>query len=93
MERAGAGAGLALDDHEALDAGTREVVRNLAAKRCEVYVRRWDRFGTVDAVRDAVLCAPPPSAAGAHAVRAPPSAEAVERILQVGPSARRAALG
>jgi len=80
LERAGAGAGLALADHEALHTGTREVVRGLTATGYELYTRQWDHFGKTAAVRDAVLCAPPPPAARYKA--APPSVEAVERILQ-----------
>ena len=53
----------------------------MADKGCEVYVRKWNNFGKTNATRDAILCAPPrPS--NRPLARAPPSAAAVEGILQ-----------
>ena len=81
LERAKATAALALDDLELIGNGTRSVVSAMADKGCEVYVRKWNNFGKTNATRDAILCAPPrPS--NRPLARAPPSAAAVEGILQ-----------
>ena len=87
LERAGKGSVLSLDDHERLGDGVREVAREHADKGVEVYKRRWTSFGSTNAIRDTVLCHPPKVTSGLKA-RAPPSAAAVECILQVRPPTR-----
>lgn len=82
LARAKAGSALALCDHELLGEGTRELMRGLADKGCEVYTRKWDRFGRTAPIRDTVLCHPP-QPARASTPSASPSPAAVERILQV----------
>ena len=92
LERAGAEhAALALADHETLYNGTHEVARTLRHKGSEVYARKWDRFGPTNALRDAVLCAPPQSATRSSAKNAPPSPLAVERIINDAWAAAQAA--
>jgi hypothetical protein len=54
-------------------------VRSMVERGCEVYRRRWDAFGSVNSVRDLILCASP--TAGTERLRATPSAAAVERLL------------
>jgi len=72
---------LAIGDHEVLDACIRQSVSSLTGKggRAELYARKWDRFGKTAAVRDAILCTPPPDSTAKTLT--PPSVAAVERLL------------
>ena len=69
-----------LDELAQLSSSLRVAAGSYAAKGASVYRREWTSYGKVAAIRDAILCAPPRF--GWSASLAPPSDEAVDRLLE-----------